>query len=159
LEASVNAKKKLALPVIAHTAQKYKTTARLFYGDYYRLLFRRKPQERRYICASMFLFVNSERVSVPETDYLSFSRCGEGSTAGGVKSMSISFYFQEKDLCKSYVIYPGPSDSYKKSCQKILQKAHNPIFYKNSIVFWTFPSSLTAASSPSSSFWTTINKM
>jgi hypothetical protein len=94
LKASANAKKKLALPVMAHTAQKYKTTAQLFYGDYYCLLFRRKPQGRRYICASMFLFVNSERISVPETDYLSFPVVGKGSIAGGAKSMSISFYFQ-----------------------------------------------------------------
>jgi hypothetical protein len=91
-------KKKVGSTCHGPYCSKHKTTAQLFYGDYYRLLFRRKPQERRYIRASMFLFVNSERISVPETDYLSFPVVGKGSTAGGAKSMSISFYFELKKL-------------------------------------------------------------
>jgi len=42
----------------------------------------------------------------------------------------------------------------KKSCKNRI----NPIFYKNSMVFWTFPS-LTAAPSSSPSSWTTTFKV
>jgi hypothetical protein len=130
LEASVYAKKKSWLYLSWPTLLKSTGQQRYYFTMIIIVFFcEGNLKKSTHVCASMFLFVNSECPSVPETDYLPFRVVEKGSTAGGAKSMTSNILlFLRKITTKSWPFTRVRVIHAKKICQKILQKPHTSHF-------------------------------